>query len=68
MKIINLSNNQLKSIETEVFKELPELEVLEFNENPIEKVNGQAKNDATYRDLIFNANSSLNKVNNEQRK
>jgi len=57
----------MKSIETEAFENLPELKVLEFIKNPIQKVNGQNTNDATYRNAVFNAISSLTSVDNEER-
>ncbi len=57
----------MKSIETKAFENLPELKVLEFIKNPIQKVNGQNTNDTTYQNAVFNAISSLTSADNEER-
>jgi hypothetical protein len=56
----------MKSIETKAFENLPELKVLEFIKNPIQKVNGQNTNDTTYQNAVFNAISSLTSADNEE--
>jgi len=63
-----LSKNKLKSIETEAFKQLKKLKVLDLAENPIEKFNGQDTNKATYQDLIVKAMPNLDMVDNLQTK